>query len=139
LWAEVYSQLKQAALGISSIFIAGIAGIIGLRIKRYFANRIKSESSNLVSTQQKEIEMTVQKVTVTMEVPKELKEIIDAESGILRDIKAKKPIAEIVAGNLQKLIAAVEGFDKVDEEIKSDGKDEAAGYLVQQNMDALGI
>ncbi len=54
-----------------------------------------------------------------VEVAKETMEIFDALSGIAADIKAKKQIAELVAGNLTKLIAAVEGFDKLSEEFKA--------------------
>lgn len=81
----------------------------------------------------------VVKVDVVMQVPKEGKEVIDALASILKDVKAGKPIAEIAGGNLQKLIMAVDGFEKLGEEVKSDGKDELAGYMVQQNMEALGI
>lgn len=78
-------------------------------------------------------------VSVNMEVPKEGKEVVDCLASVLKDIKAGKAVAEIAAGNLTKLFAAVEGFDKLGEEVKSANKDELAGYMVQQNMDALGI
>lgn len=78
-------------------------------------------------------------VKVEMEVPKEGKEIVDCVASIIKDLKAKKPIAEVAAGNLTKLFAAVEGFDQLGEELKSANKDELAGYLVQQQMDALGL
>lgn len=54
-----------------------------------------------------------------VEVAKETMEIFDALAGIAADIKAKKPIAELVGGNITKLIAAVEGFDKLGEEFKA--------------------
>lgn len=82
---------------------------------------------------------TIQTVTVTMEVPKELKEIVDCVASLIKDIKAKKSLAEIGAGNLTKLIQAVEGHEHLDEEAKSAHKDEAAGYLVQQTMEALEV
>lgn len=54
-----------------------------------------------------------------IEVSKEIMEIFDAMAGIAEGIKAKKPIAELVASNLTALIAAVEGFDKLGEEFKA--------------------
>lgn len=81
----------------------------------------------------------MQTVTVTMEVPKESKEVVDCISSILKDVKAKKTVAEIAAGSLPKLVTAVDGFNAIGEEVKSANKDELAGYLVQQTMDSLGI
>ena len=81
----------------------------------------------------------MQKVSVTMEVPKESKEIVDALAHIVTEIKMKKSVAEMVGSSLAKLIAAVEGFDQLGEEIKSDGQDEIAGYLVQQVMQAIKV
>jgi len=79
------------------------------------------------------------KVSVQMEVPKESKEVIDCLVGLLADIKAKKSMGEIAGGALQKVIIAVEGFDQLSEELKSDGKDELAGYAVQQILAGLGV
>lgn len=80
--------------------------------------------------------MAVVKVKVEMEVPKELKEIVDAMNGILAHFVQKKPIAEIAA-QLPAVMTAVEGWDKVAEEVISDGKDEAAAYLVHKIMGTL--
>jgi len=81
----------------------------------------------------------MQKVTVQMEVPKESKEVIDALVVLVSEIKAKKSVSEIVAGALPKVISAVDGFDQLGEEVKSDGKDELAGYTVQQLLSSLGV
>lgn len=76
-------------------------------------------------------------VQVVMEVPKESKEVVDAIVLLVKDIKAKKPIGEIAGDALPKVIQAAEGFDQVGGEIKSEGRDELAGYLVQQVFAAL--
>ncbi len=68
----------------------------------------------------------------TLNVPKEMSEVADALAGIIIDIKAKKPLVEILAGNLQKLMVAVEGFDQLDDEQKSPEFANAIGYLVSQ-------
>lgn len=76
-------------------------------------------------------------VDVIIQVPKETKEAGDAMFGIIADVKAKKTIAEIVAGNLPKLISAVEGFDQMDDEFKSAHRSALVAYLVKGIMDAL--
>lgn len=65
-----------------------------------------------------------------LEVPKEMSEIVDALVGLVADIKAKKDISMIVAENLQPLMAAVEGFDKLGEEAKSEQSYNAYALLV---------
>lgn len=76
-------------------------------------------------------------IDVVMKVPKESKEVVDALVILVKDIKAKKPIGELAANALPKVIAAAEGFDQVGGEVKSEGRDELAGYLVQQIFSAL--
>lgn len=61
--------------------------------------------------------ITTKKLEV--EVAKESYEVFEAMEGLVKDIKAKKPVAEMVGGNLGKLMTAVEGFDKISEEVKS--------------------
>jgi hypothetical protein len=71
-------------------------------------------------------------ITKTLEVPKEMSEVVDAVTGIVLDIKLKKPVAEILAGNLQKLMTAVEGYEKLDEEQKTPQFVNAVAYLIAQ-------
>lgn len=61
--------------------------------------------------------VTVEKKVI---VTKEANDIFEAAEGLAVDIKAKKPIAEIVAGNLSKLMNAVDGYEKVSGEAKSE-------------------
>lgn len=83
-------------------------------------------------------ESKMEKVAVTLQVGKESKEVADCMSGILADVKAGKGVAEIAAGNLTKLFAAVEGFDKLDDEFKDD-KAAVAAYLVHELMKSLEV
>lgn len=71
-------------------------------------------------------------VTKSLEVPKEMSEVIDAVTAIVLDIKLKKPITEIIAGNLQRLMTAVDGYDQLDEEQKTPQFINAVAYLVAQ-------
>jgi len=76
-------------------------------------------------------------VKVELSVPKESKEVVDFLAKIITDLVAKKSIAEIAAGNLAMLMAAVGDFDQLGEEIKSQNRDDLAAYLVKVIMTAL--
>lgn len=65
-----------------------------------------------------------------LQVPKELSEVADALISLVSDIKDKKELAEIIAGNLTKLMTAVEGFEALDEEAKTPQFPNAIGYIV---------
>lgn len=80
----------------------------------------------------------MEKVDVVLAVGKESKEVLDCITGILADVKAKKSVAEIAGGNLTKLFAAIEGFEKVDDEFKDD-KAAISAYLVHEIMKALEV
>lgn len=77
-------------------------------------------------------------INVTLGVPKEGKEIVDALSAILAHFMAKRPLAEI-AGHLPAIMVAVDGYQKLGEEIGSDANDELAGYLVCKMFEALKV
>lgn len=79
----------------------------------------------------------MQRVEVILSVPKESKEVVDLIAFLIKELKAKKGLAEIAANTLPKLMVAVEGFSAIGEEVASDGQDEMAGYLVQQVMQEL--
>ena len=73
----------------------------------------------------------MQTVNYTLVVPKETKEVIDALAAVYEYIKSKKPLSQI--GDLFSVLsAAVAGVDQLGEEMKSQYRDEAAGYLVHQ-------
>lgn len=81
----------------------------------------------------------MQTVDVVLKVPKESKEVVDAAVGLVADVKAKKPIAEIAANALPKVVIAVDGFDQLDDEAKSQQKSDLAAYLAKAFLDALGV
>jgi len=72
-------------------------------------------------------------VKVELEVPKETKEVFDALTSILDDVLAKKGATEIATAALPKLIGAVDGYEKISEELK-EGKDALAAYSVAELM-----
>lgn len=78
----------------------------------------------------------MESVNVSIAVPKEGKEIIDAVSGIVEHFKLGKPIAE-AAALLPAVMQAVDGYNKVGEEIASEQNDELAGYAVHKILGAL--
>lgn len=76
-------------------------------------------------------------VKVEVELPKEMKEVADCLIALTVDIKAKKPIMEIAAGALPKLMVAVDGFNKIGEESKSAQAMDAYAYLLAGIAKAL--
>ena len=80
--------------------------------------------------------MAVELVKVELGVPKEGKEIIDAAFGIVSHFVNGGKL-EGAAAFLPAVMAAVDGYQKVGEEIASDAKDELAGYLVHKGLGAL--
>lgn len=75
-------------------------------------------------------------VKYEMEVPKELKDVVDLVDGILEKVMAKAPMAEY-ATLLGDLMKAVDGVEGIAEEMKSQYRDEAAGYLVHKLLGRL--
>lgn len=67
-------------------------------------------------------------VNVELKVPKESKEVVDAVMSIVLDIKAGKSIAEISASNLPKAVNAIQGYEKLGEEGKSEQRHDLYGY-----------
>jgi hypothetical protein len=74
---------------------------------------------------------------VQLEIPKEMDDIRVFLVAVVADIKAKKQAMEIVSGNLQKLIDAVAGFEKLGEEAKSDQAYNCYGLLVSDLIKVL--
>lgn len=75
-------------------------------------------------------------VKYEMSVPKEIKEVVDLLDGVAQKLMAKAPVSEY-ADLLGSLMSAVEGIGAVSEEIKSEYRDEAAGYLVHKLLGTL--
>jgi len=73
-------------------------------------------------------------IKVEMEVPKEAKEMVDAVMSLIGHFVDKKPLAEITL-LLPVIMVAVDGYDKIAAEMKSENRDELAGYLVQKTLE----
>lgn len=71
-----------------------------------------------------------------MEVPKEGKEVVDLLDAILEKVMAKAELAEYAALFGQASVA-VDGISGITEEIKSNNRDELAGYMVHKLMSRL--
>lgn len=78
----------------------------------------------------------IQTVNVTMAVPKESKEVVDAVVGLIRHFKQGGDLAGATA-KLPMVLAAVDGWEKLGEELKGQQLDEAVGYVSQQVIDVL--
>lgn len=63
--------------------------------------------------------MAVELLEKKLQVPRNVQEISDLLVGLVEDIKAKKPLAAMLSENLQPLMVAVEGIEKLGEEAKS--------------------
>lgn len=62
----------------------------------------------------------VQLVDVQIKAPKELNDVRVALVGLIEDLKAKKSLEQIAAGNLFKLSEAVGGIDKIPAEFQEE-------------------
>lgn len=58
-------------------------------------------------------------VEQTVKLPKELSEVKTALVELVKDIAEKKDLAVVIAESLPLLVKAIEGFDKMDEELKT--------------------
>lgn len=72
-----------------------------------------------------------------LEVGKELSEVIDAVTDLLEDILAKKELGLVAAENLPSLMSAVDGYDQLALELKSDKRNETAAYAVARLLEVL--
>ncbi len=52
-----------------------------------------------------------------VDIAKEADEVMEAVVSIVKDLKAGKTIQEVGAGNLPKILAAVQGIDQLDDEM----------------------
>lgn len=87
-------------------------------------------------TLKKEFQMSVVTVDVTLKVPKEGKEVVDAVSGIIGHFRKGGDLAG-AAAYLPAVMAAVEGNEKLPEEIKSQHKNALAAYTVEKVWGSL--
>ena len=78
--------------------------------------------------------MTIKK---ELEVGKELSEVADAVAKLVADLKAKKELAVVVAESLPGLMAAIQGYDQLDDEIKSSAGIDSLLYAASELAKAL--
>lgn len=78
----------------------------------------------------------MEKVSYTMEVPKEGKEVVDSLASIAEHFVNGGSVTD-AAKLLPGVMVAVDNISAIGEEIKSDGKDELAGYTVHKIWGAL--
>lgn len=76
-------------------------------------------------------------VEQTVKLPKELSEVKKALVELVADIAAKKELAVIVGENLPLLMQAIEGFDKMGEEIKAPEAANVAALLGAEIFQSL--
>lgn len=79
----------------------------------------------------------MQLVKKEVELPKELSEVAIFVVEILKDIMAKKDIAAISAENLPNLMAAVQGFENMAEELKDEKVFDVAALMVSDIIKVL--
>ena len=75
--------------------------------------------------------MPVQTIPVSMNVPKEGKEIVDAAFSLVKHFKSGGTIEQAVT-LVPSIMAAVDNFKAVNEEVQSEYRDELAAYVVQK-------
>lgn len=82
-------------------------------------------------------EMKIELIEKVLKVPKELLDVEIALTELVKDIKEKKDIGLIVAENLFLLITAVEGYDKLDDEFKSEFGPNVIALMASDLVSAL--
>lgn len=70
--------------------------------------------------------MSVELKKVEVEVTKESFEVFEALEHLVGEILSKKPLAEIAASSLPKLMVAVDGAQKISDEVKHEAFYETA-------------
>lgn len=71
--------------------------------------------------------MELETKTVSVVVCKESSEVFDAMEGLIIAIKSGKAAGEIVGSELSRVMTAIDGFEKLSAEAKSDNFYETAG------------
>jgi len=78
-----------------------------------------------------------EKVKVELEIGKESKEVADAIGDLVADIKAGKEVAVIIAENIPGILKAIEGFEKLDDEMKDASRNATGAYVAYKVAEAL--
>jgi hypothetical protein len=78
-------------------------------------------------------------VEKNLKVAKEVSDVGEALVGIVKAFRAGKPVQEVAVGELPKVLAALDGVDQIDDELKADRKVALAtlGYHTGELADAI--
>jgi len=71
-------------------------------------------------------------IDYSMKVPKECSEISNFLADFLEDILAGKPVAEIISENFQAAMTAIQGYEEIPEELKSEYKASILSHLTDR-------
>ena len=82
-------------------------------------------------------EVNIETVKVELNVGKETKDCIDAVTSLIKDIKDKKDLTTIISTSLPNLVKAVDGVEKVDDEMKSEAKVDTIAYAGREVYKSL--
>lgn len=82
-------------------------------------------------------QVNVETVKVEMEVGKESKDVADALHDLIEDIKAGKDVGAIATENLPGIMSAVNGYDKLDDEMKHKSRNATVAYSGYKLAEAL--
>lgn len=74
----------------------------------------------------------MQKIDVTVQVPKEMNDVKNLVVELIKDVKAKKSPGELVGENIPGLMAAMDGMDQLGEEAKDAAAFTLAGLLAAE-------
>lgn len=81
-------------------------------------------------------EIKISTIDYTMKVPKEGKEVVDLIDAVLEKVLSKSDIASFTE-LMDELYAAADNITMLDDEVKSEYRDELAGYLTHKLMGRL--
>lgn len=79
----------------------------------------------------------VETIDVQIQVGKESKELADALSELVKDIREGKNIGEISSENLPGIVQAVDGYDKLDDEQKAPSRHATRAYIGMKISEAI--
>lgn len=81
--------------------------------------------------------MEIKTEKVELEVGKETKEVADAVSELIKDIREGKNLTIIAGENLPGLAKAIEGVDQLDDEMKHKSRNATVAYTGYKVAEAL--
>lgn len=92
------------------------SGVVFAELEQRFGDYVSTKFLIMKEDVMDQIEFTEQVVRL----PKESQDVRVLLVELIKDIKEKKPIAQIASENLENLMKAVEGFEKIPNEVKDE-------------------